>query len=100
MFNVKIKIIQIIGNADGTLNQNELKYKMDRVELAAMLADLGVLTTFDKNNDGKLTASGPHPDLMRAPYSLCGVKYIDPVSLAPVPGHLAAHSLLSKSTLT
>ena len=27
------------------------------------------------------TASGPHLDLIRAPYVLYGVKYIDPVSL-------------------
>ena len=31
-------------------------------------------------------ASGSHLDLSRAPYVLYGVKYIDPVSLAPISG--------------
>ena len=36
--------------------------------------------------DGKDAASGAHLDLIRAPYVLYGVKYIDPVSLAPFSG--------------
>ena len=34
----------------------------------------------------QLQASGSHLDLNRVPYCLYGVKYIDPVSLAPVSG--------------
>ena len=35
----------------------------------------------------QIAASGSHLDLIRAPYVLYGVKYIDPVSLAPFSGH-------------
>ena len=34
----------------------------------------------------ELAARDPHLDLIRAPYVLYGVKFIDPVSLAPFPG--------------
>ena len=34
----------------------------------------------------KAMASGPHLDLSRVSYGLYGVKYIDPVSLAPFSG--------------